>query len=194
MSNLTVLITACDALKDLKYKEGMYKRAALITASDSLSNLKSKGLVKSASPTLALLALTGLGLGAYHVGKNGMKDVDNIRLGLNKLNNNWGQGAVIREANRGNMTPAERDRFLIARLGTNADYNRLRDIADNDLRARRYYTRRRYNRYSALNRGTNIINDARYNSSRGYYGAMAGQPGYTYGPYTNSFSPYGLYY
>lgn len=194
MSNLTVLITACDALKDLKYKEGMYKRAALITASDSLSNLKSKGLVKSASPTLAALALAGTILGAYHVGKNGMKDVDSLRLGLNRFNNDWGQGAVIRAANSGNMTPAERDRFLIARLGTNADYNRLRDIADNDLRARRFYTRRRYNRYSALNHGTNMINNARYDSSRGYYGSLAGQPGYAYGSYVNSYSPYGIYY
>ena len=186
---LDVLRLACDELIVLKNNENLYKRASVIAASDALLNLHGKsGMHKTAAgPVLKTIGWAIPLVAGMLLAKN-YKDIKyNTQLGLNYLNSDWGQEAAIARANGDDLTPAQRDRFLISRFGENRDYNQIRDYADSLLTAKRERARRKYLKHSAQSRANKYIRRGFADADSAYNNIMAGNPGYSYGPYSPDY-------
>lgn len=189
MSNkLGILKLACASLMPLKHYDNMYKRASVATISDSL--LKAAGYTPM-HKNAGMLG-TGLTIGATALltallASKGNSLRENTGLMLNKINSDWGQGAVVARGNRGDMTPSERDRFFMSRMGGNKHYDDFRTWADNAYYAKAEAAKQLAKKRMAVARGNRYIMNGYNNADAAYANMTAGRPGFTYGPWSDTY-------
>ena len=136
-NDLYTLKVACYALGNLKQAERKFNRTLVKAASCGLLKMHNvEPMTKEAWVGKALMLGAGLAAGAYGAGH--AKDWGNSFMrGMNWLNPNWGRNAVMEYANRGEMTPEQRDTYLKMRFGRSANYQQYRQEADARLQANR---------------------------------------------------------
>lgn len=193
-NDLDTLKVACYALGDLKQAERVFNRTLVKAASCGL--LKAYHI----TPVVKKAGLIGTGLklglgaaaGAYAAG-HAKNWGGSFMRGMNWVNPNWGRNAVMEYANRGDMTPEQRDTYLKMRFGRSANYQQYRQEADARLQANRDAAYRQYRNMDASYRGQRMMQNAQNSAGMAYSAGRAGRSGAGYSAGFHNYGPSGSY-
>ena len=192
-NDLDTLKVACAVLSDLKQSEREFNRTLVKAASYGLLKLQHiEPMTKEAWIGKAITLGAGLAAGAYAAG-HANKWGNAFMRGMNHLNSNWGRNAVMEYANRGEMTPEQRDTYLKMRFGASPNYQQYRQEADARLQANRDASYRQYRNMDASYRGQRMMNTAQNSAGMAYSAGRAGRSGMGYGSGFQNYGPGGSY-